>query len=225
MTLSLQPERSELLQPSVGGGSGLNTEFSSLMQGTQKAQADKPQVVSADGTQLVIPPLGQTTTTGDQTAGPTATPTKAGATADAAKTPAPEQLPQSVAYNPSLSVPTWQRFSQTAVATDGSIMPVMGPGSPGDPGPGPMMPMWMRLAQPGIQALLDKQQQAEARPSTTATASTDQSGQAQTATTDGSDPNATASTDQTKVAQVPTDANASNSAKQLPGGQTGPLVT
>ncbi len=172
MTAPFQPERSELLQPATRGGNGLSTEYASLLQSTQKAATDKPQVMSADGTQLVIPPIGQTTT--DQTAAAT-TQTKPGATADvsqaAAQTPATEQLPKSVAYDPTLAAPAWQRFSQTPVALDGSLMPASGPGSPGDTGPGPAMPMYMRLAPPGYY---------HNQPASDSTAPTDQSSQGQT---------------------------------------------
>ncbi len=184
MTAPFQPERSELLQPATRGGTGLNAEYASMIQGTQKPSTDKPQVMTADGTQLVIPPIGQTTT--DQTAA--ATTTKPGATADvsqaAAQTqPATEQLPKSVAYDPSLPAPAWQRFSQTPVALDGSLMPASGPGSPGDTGPGPAIPMYMRLAPPGYY-----HNQPPTDGSTTSTASTDQSGQGQTVTADSSAP-------------------------------------
>jgi hypothetical protein len=137
MTAPFQPERSELPRPVTATGNGLNNEYANLIQSTQKSTADRPQVVSADGSQLVIPPLGQTTDRNTQSA---AAPT------DNAK----PQLPQSVAYNPGLAVPSWQRFSQTPVSTDGSMMPADGPGSPGDSGPGPAIPMWMRLAPPGM---------------------------------------------------------------------------
>ncbi|CAN5118042.1 hypothetical protein BH10CYA1_BH10CYA1_34860 [soil metagenome] len=200
MTSPFQPERSELPQPGAAGGNGLNTEYANLMQSTQKSSADNPQVMSADGSQMVIPPIGQTSA--DQNAA-SGTAGKTAAATDAQQ-PATEQGPQSVAYNPSLNVPMWQRFSPTPVATDGSMMPADGPGSPGDPGPGPPIPMWMRFAPPGS---LSNQQTTDQ----TSTASNELASQNK----------ATAQTDATTTPTTTT----TTASKRLPGGQTGPLVT
>lgn len=218
MTSPFQPERSELPQPVAATGNGLNAEYANLIQSTQVSSADKPQVMSADGSQMVIPPIGQTTTDQSAASGAAAKPP---ATADAqTQPPATEQAPQSVAYNPSLNVPMWQRFSQTPVDTNGNMMPADGPGSPGDPGPGPAIPMWMRFAPPGSLANEPPAEQ-------TNTASNELASQNK-ATADGATANGTAGSDQsatqTAQTQTQTDATTAN-ANQLPGGQTGALVT
>jgi hypothetical protein len=231
MTSPFQPERSELPQPVTAAGNGLNTEYANLIQSTQKSSADKPQVVSADGSQLVIPPLAQTTQTTDQSAAPGTTgkpPTTADATQPASTTTtgdnsqtaprqaAGEQQPQSVAYNPSLCVPSWQRFSQTPVDTNGNAMPADGPGSPGDSGPGPAIPMWMRLAPPGM--ISPQMMQAAAGPSNEL-ASQNQ------ATTDGANNQAGTDTTTAQTQTAQTDSTATPTTNPQPGGQTGALVT
>jgi len=220
MTSPFQPERSELPQPLTTTGNGLTTEYANLVQSTQKSSADKSQVMSADGSQLVIPPIGQTT---DQSAAGTTgkTATAADNTQATAKQPATEQPPQSVSTNPMLAVPAWQRFSQTPVATDGSMLPADGPGSPGDPGPGPAMPMWMRFAPPG--SLVNE-------PGLGQNAKTDSNELASQnkSTTDGAETNGTPGSDQssTQTAQTQTQTDAtSTTTNQNPGGQTGALVT
>lgn len=154
MTAPFQPERSESSLSSAPTGNGLNTEFANLIQSTQRSSADNPPVLSADGSQMVIPPVSQTD--GSQAARQQQSSEQQVA---GSQQSASEQQPQSVAYNPSLCVPSWQRFSPTPVATDGTMMPADGPGSPGDPGPGPAIPMWMRFAPPGL--LKNQQQQAD----------------------------------------------------------------
>ncbi len=202
-------------QPATATGNGLNTEYANLIQSTQKSSADKPQVMSADGSQMVIPPIGQTTSDQSAASGNAAKPP---ATADAQ--PPAEQQPQSVAYNPSLNVPMWQRFSPTPVDTNGNAMPADGPGSPGDPGPGPAIPMWMRFAPPGSLANEPSAEQ-------TNNASNELASQNK-ATTDGAATNGTTGSDQngtqTALTQPQTDAT-TTAANQLPGGQTGQLVT
>lgn len=212
MTLPFQPERSELPQPVTATGNGLNTEYANLIQSTQKSSADKPQVMSADGSQMVIPPLGQTTTDQSAAAGAAAKP----AGADAQQPPTAEQQPQSVAYDPSLCVPTWQRFSQTPVDTNGNMLP-----DDGAYDPGPAIPMWMRFAPPGS---LSNQPTADQ----TNTESNELASQNK-ATADGAvATNATAGSDQsgTQTAQAQPQTDATTTAvNQLPGGQTGQLVT
>jgi hypothetical protein len=182
-------ERSDSLQPASTRSNGLNAEYANMVQIPQLAQTDKPQVVSSDGTQLVIPPIGLTGT--DQTAASTVvkpggdtttSPTDTSTTAAAQTAPAEKQ---SVSTDPSLVVPAWQRFSEIPVATDGTMLPAPGPGSPGDSGSGAMHPMWMYLAPPGM--INPNELYGE----TTApqTPQTDQTASASATTSDGGDSN------------------------------------
>jgi hypothetical protein len=232
MTAPFQPERSELPRPVSAAGNGLNSEYANLIQSTQRTSADRPQVVSADGSQLVIPPLGQTTDQAVAAANQTGNQTDASQTAPTTKTdniqtnPAPtdngQQLPQSVAYNPSLAVPSWQRFSQTPVATDGSMMPADGPGSPGDPGPGPAIPMWMRMAPPGMISQQElnggppPSESNELASQNRSTANGGNGGNGDASNTGGAD-----GTNSQNLAQT----DATSGTNQNPGGQTAPLVT
>jgi hypothetical protein len=187
MSTPFQLERTDSLQPASNRSNGLNAEYANMVQIPQLAQTDKPQVVSADGTQLVIPPIGQTTT--DQTAASTvvkpAGDTTIATTDTTTATPTAPAEKQSVSTDPSLVVPLWQRLSQTPVATDGTMLPAPGPGSPGDPGPGPMHPMWMYLAPPGM----INPNVLYGEGSTPQTPQTDQTASAGATTSDGSDSN------------------------------------
>lgn len=190
MTAPFQPERSESSLSSAPTGSGLNSEFANLTQNIQRSSVDRPPVMSADGSQMVIPPLGQTD--GTQTSRQLQS---AGEQQTAGSQPASieNQQPQSVAYDPSLCVPSWQRFSPTPVATDGTALPADGPGSPGDPGPGPAIPMWMRLAPPG---LLNQKQQADQNNSPSNELASQRAG------TTGGDGAATSGNSDANVAQI-----------------------
>jgi hypothetical protein len=212
MTVSpFQPERLDASVSPQATGTGLNAEYASYIQGKQIGQVGTlPQVTSADGSQLVIPPLanGKPAATTDVATTTTTTP----ATSTDATQP---QLPPNVNDNPNLVVPAWQRFSQNAVATDGTLLPASGPGSPGDPGPGPMVPMWMRMAPMELQPQIQQEIAQHYGSASGTTTPTDQTANADPNAT--GDQSATTTTqDQTTVAQ--NDTNVSPSTAVTTGG-------
>ena len=153
MSSPFQPERTELPQSSAAASSALSTEYANMIQSTQRPKVYAPLITSPDGKQLVFGPLAKPLNASDQSVGSTSIP---GTNTDAGPQtqPAAEQAPQSVAYNPNLAVPAWQRWSQTPVDTNGNMLPAEGP-----PDPGPMIPMYERLAPPGMYSRAQPQQE------------------------------------------------------------------